>query len=134
MQHKYELAEGICRRALATRERTIGPDDAVVISSRGTLAEIFRRQGRYAEAEASFRQVLTAQERRLGPEHPELAPSLEYYARILKEMKRNPEAKALFARAHEIEKRNSGAKAFRHTVDTLELGLERKINTEANRR
>ena len=98
------------------------------------MAEVYRRQGRLSEAEALFRSLLSRQEQVLGPDHPELARSLQDYARLLKEMRRKPEAKALLARAHEIERRNSGPNAFRETVDTLELGFERKTGAQSNSR
>ena len=144
-QGRYAEAVSFLLRSLSVRERALGaedpkvavvlgPNDEVLSASQGTLAEVYRRQGRYNDAEGLLKGVLSRQEQRLGPDHPELPRSMQHYAGLLKEMKRKPEAKAMLARAHEIERRNSASKAFRQTVDTVELGLEGKTAAQSNPR
>src|SRR6266705_554827 len=68
---KYAEAVPLAQRALAIREKALGPDHPDVASLLNNLAELYRAQGRYADAEALFKRSLAIREKALGPDHPQ---------------------------------------------------------------
>ncbi len=102
VQKKYAEAEPLLQRALAIREKSLGPEHLDVAKSLSNLGAIYRAQGRYPEAEPLLRRALTIGEKVLGPEHPDLAISLENYAGLLRRLGRDGEASGLEARAKAI--------------------------------
>ncbi len=62
-QGDYAAAEPLHKRALAIREKALGPDDAAVAQSLSNLAETYRAQGRIAEAEQLRKRASAIQER-----------------------------------------------------------------------
>ena len=71
-QGRYAEAEPLYKRALAIREKALGPDHPDV----GDLAEqpgaLYTTQGRYAEAEPLYKRALAIREKALGPDHPDV--------------------------------------------------------------
>ncbi len=101
-QVRYAEAEPLLQRALAIRERALGPEHPHVAASLNNLAVLYDTQGRYAEAEPLYQRSLAIREKALGPEHPDVAQSLESYAALLRETGRADEAVELEARAKAI--------------------------------
>jgi tetratricopeptide (TPR) repeat protein len=79
-QGQYLKAEPFCRRALAIREKVLGPDHPDVAKSLDYLALLYACRGQYAQAESLYESSLAIREKTLGPEHPDAATSLENYA------------------------------------------------------
>jgi tetratricopeptide (TPR) repeat protein len=102
-QGQCAQAAALFERALAIREKTLGPEHPDVAYSLSNLAERYRDQGRYEEAEALYRQSLDVLE---GPNHPNVARCLEIYARLLRATGR-PEATSFEARARAIRTRHA---------------------------
>ena len=73
-QGRYSEAIPLAQRALAIREKALGPDHSDVAASLNNLAEFYRVQGRYAEAEPLSKRALTIKEKAFGPDHPDRPP------------------------------------------------------------
>jgi tetratricopeptide (TPR) repeat protein len=95
-------AEPLHRRALAIREKALGPEHPNVAASLNNLAELHQTQGRYAEAEPLFRRSLVIREKALGAEHLDLATSLNNLALLYRAQGRYAEAEPLYRRAYRI--------------------------------
>ena len=72
---RYTHAEPLYQRALAIREKALGPEHPDVATSLNNLAQLYRDQGQYAKAESLYQRALVIGEKALGPEHPHLAPT-----------------------------------------------------------
>jgi tetratricopeptide (TPR) repeat protein len=91
---RYSEAEPLYRRALAIREKALGPDHPNTAESLNNLAGLYRSQGRYAEAEPLYRRALAICEQALGPDHPNVGVVRGNLAALLDEMGRQGEAEA----------------------------------------
>ena len=93
-------------RALAIREKALGPDHPAVASALQSLAAVHVELGHYAKAEILMKRALAIVEKAMGPTHPATANLLDYYAHILgnarKDAAADAEVKALKARARAI--------------------------------
>src|SRR5262245_47854217 len=67
---KYADAVPLAQRALAIREKALGPDHPDVAQSLNTLATLYSKQGLYAETEPLYTRALAIREKLLGPDHP----------------------------------------------------------------
>lgn len=74
---KNALAEPLCLRALALKEKTLGADHPEVAATLKDLVEILRAQGKAREAEPHYRRALAVLEKAVGPDFSDLAESLE---------------------------------------------------------
>ena len=106
-QGKYAEAEPLHKRALAIREKALGPEHPDVAKRFNNLALLYHVQGRYAEAEAFYMLALSIDEKSLEPEHPNLALRLENYAALLRETGRPDNAEELEARAKAIRAKHA---------------------------
>jgi CHAT domain-containing protein/Tfp pilus assembly protein PilF len=70
---KYSEAIPLAQRALAIREKALGPDHPDVAASLNTLANLYVKQGRYADAEPLTKRALAIREKAFGPDHPNVA-------------------------------------------------------------
>jgi tetratricopeptide (TPR) repeat protein len=66
----YAAAEPVMRQALATCEKTYGPDHPELAYSLNNLATLLENKGDYAAAEPLFQRALAIDAKALGPEHP----------------------------------------------------------------
>jgi tetratricopeptide (TPR) repeat protein len=98
-QGRYQEAEPLYRRALALREKVLGPDHPDVATSLNNLAGLYDTQGRYKEAEPLYRRALALWEKVLGPEHPDVATALNNLGLLYYAQGRYPEAEPLYRRA-----------------------------------
>jgi hypothetical protein len=64
-------AEPLFRRALAIREKVLGPDHPDTAQSINNLALVLYAKGDYAGAEPLLRRALAIREKALGPNHPD---------------------------------------------------------------
>ena len=105
---RNDEAEPPHRRALAIRERALGPDHPATAQSLNNLALLYRDQGRLAEAEPLWQRALAIFEQALGPEHPLTALSLNNLAALYHDQGRPDEAEPLYRRALAIRERALG--------------------------
>jgi hypothetical protein len=68
-QGRYAEAVPLAQRALALREKALGPNHADVALSLGYLATLYQKLGSYTDAEPLFRRNLTIWETLFGPSH-----------------------------------------------------------------
>jgi Tetratricopeptide repeat len=57
-------------RALAGKEKALGPDHTLTLSTVGNLGLLYRDQGKLAEAEQMYQRALLGLQTSLGSEHP----------------------------------------------------------------
>ena len=89
-------------RALAIREKALGPDHRDVAASLRGLASVCVERGDYARAEPLMKRALAIAEKAMGPDNPALAAALDDYATILGNARKgaaDAEVKALKVRA-----------------------------------
>ncbi len=94
-QGRYIEAEPLHRRALAIREKALGPEHPHVALSLNNLAGIYQTQGRFGEAEPLDQRSLTINEKALGPEHPNTTITLNNLAELYRAQGRNEDAERL---------------------------------------
>ncbi|KAG7130945.1 Kinesin light chain 1 like protein [Verticillium longisporum] len=69
-QGKLAEAAGMYRRALAGREKALGPNHTDTLRTVNNLGILYANQGKLAEAEEMFQRALAGYENALGPDHP----------------------------------------------------------------
>jgi tetratricopeptide (TPR) repeat protein len=104
----YRGAEPLLQRALAIREKVLGPEDPDVAESLNNLGELHRTLGRSREAEPLHKRALAIWEKALGPEHPAVAASLNNLALLYAAQRRYGEAESLHQRALAIDEKALG--------------------------
>ncbi|WP_163993667.1 serine/threonine-protein kinase [Pyxidicoccus caerfyrddinensis] len=107
-EDNYELAVTHYTRALALRERVLGPthvDTAKVLNNLG-MARV--RQARYDEAMPLYQRALAITEERLGPQHPLLASTLANLGIVAKEQGRYKEALQWMERSYALRRDTLG--------------------------
>ena len=104
----YAGAEPLYRRALAIREKALGPEHPDTAQILNNLAELLHDKGDYAGAEPLYRRALAINEKALGPEHPETANSLNNLAALLHSKGDYAGAEPLYRRALAISEKALG--------------------------
>jgi serine/threonine-protein kinase len=79
-------AKACHERALALREKALGPDHPDVAASLGNLANALWAMGDYSRAKEIAERALALREKLLGPEHPDVARSVNMLASVLSEL------------------------------------------------
>ena len=79
----YAQARPLLERALAIREKALGPEHPDTATSLTSLALLLYAQGDLAGARPLLERALTIHEKALGPEHPETAKSLNNLGTLL---------------------------------------------------
>ena len=70
-QGRYDEAEPLFKRALATFEKAVGPEHVDVVAVLTDLARLYEAQGQRGDAEPLYVQALAIREKTLGADHPE---------------------------------------------------------------
>ncbi|KAL4759686.1 uncharacterized protein BDW70DRAFT_161387 [Aspergillus foveolatus] len=68
-QGKLKEAEEMYQRALAGRERTLGPDHTLTLDTVNNLGNLYSDQGKLKAAEEMYQRALAGREKALGPDH-----------------------------------------------------------------
>jgi tetratricopeptide (TPR) repeat protein len=79
----YAQARPLVERALAVREKVLGPEHPDTSASLSSLAHLLQGQGDLAGARPLAERALAINEKALGPEHPHTATGLENLAWLL---------------------------------------------------
>jgi CHAT domain-containing protein/tetratricopeptide (TPR) repeat protein len=108
-QGKYPEAIPLAERALAIREKTLGPAHPAVAQSLNSLAELYRVQLQYSQAEPLFQRALAIREKALDPDHLDMSQSLNNLAFLYYEQGQYDQAKPLFQRALAIREKALGS-------------------------
>jgi CHAT domain-containing protein/Tfp pilus assembly protein PilF len=104
----YAKAEPLLNRALAIREKTLGPEHPDVADSLNNLASLYLDRGDYAKAEPLLERALVIREKALGPEHPDVADSINNLARLYRNLNDYAKAEPLLNRALIIREKALG--------------------------
>jgi tetratricopeptide (TPR) repeat protein len=105
---RYTEAEPLYQRALAIREKALGPEHPDVATSLNNLALLSHNQGQYAKAESLYQRALAIREKALGPEHPDVATSLDNLAVLYHVQGQSKKAEPSFERALAIREKALG--------------------------
>jgi tetratricopeptide (TPR) repeat protein len=106
--HIYSNAELLYLRALAIREKQLGPehpDTALILFD---LATHYQYQSKYAEAEPLFQRALVIREKHLGAEHPDIVRSLIGLGYLYRDQGKYSMAEPLYQHALSIYERQLG--------------------------
>ncbi|MEI7590291.1 MAG: CHAT domain-containing tetratricopeptide repeat protein [Deltaproteobacteria bacterium] len=101
-------AESRYKRALAIREKSLGPDHPDVVFVLSNLAVLYEAIGNFAEAEPLLKRALAIKEKSLGAEHPDVAEYLQYMAAFYYLTSNFAEVGPLFKRALAIKEKSLG--------------------------
>ena len=105
-QRKYAEAEVVLKRALATREKTLGAENLDVAWSSQRLGYLFVSEAKYSDAEPFLRRALEIRENVLGGNHRDVSETLRLLAQAYSGEGRYAEAETLYIRALAIGKRH----------------------------
>jgi tetratricopeptide (TPR) repeat protein len=99
--HDGKATEAVSRyeRALALRERVLGPDHPDTLNTLGNLGNALLKADRIDEAVKAMERTLKAREEVLGADHPEVATTLNNLGVIYRSTKRTDDAIAACQRA-----------------------------------
>ncbi len=105
-------------RALAIRERVLGPEHPDTARSLNNLGYLLQAMGDLAAARPYYERALAIRERVLGPEHPDTAQSLNNMGALLQAMGDLPAARPYYERALAVWERVLGPE---HPATALSL-------------
>jgi tetratricopeptide (TPR) repeat protein len=94
----YSAARPLLERALAIREKALGPEHPDTATSLNNLAWLLQDQGDLAAARPLYERALAIREKALGPEHPYTKDTACVTAEALDALGRADQAAALRAR------------------------------------
>ena len=100
----FAKAEPHYKRALAIREKALGPDHPKVVITLINLAKLRFAQGQLAEAESLLKRMVEILDR-AGPKYPNAAKDLERVATLYEKLGKYEEAGKLLVRADRIRER-----------------------------
>jgi CHAT domain-containing protein len=100
-------AEPLLERALAIREKALGPQHTDTALSLINLAVVYQAAGADAKAEPLYQRALAIREKALGPEHPDTAAALNVLAELYQSAGAFAKAGPLFERAQSIDESNT---------------------------
>lgn len=98
-QRKFTEAEPILQRAIAVKEKALGPDHPDVARALIDLGTLYRMQGEHGKSEIPTRRGVAILEKALGPEHPEVAGNLTNLGGRLRDQGKFAEAEPMLQRA-----------------------------------
>jgi tetratricopeptide (TPR) repeat protein/predicted Ser/Thr protein kinase len=106
--HEYARALVMLARALAIRDKLLGPEHPACASPITNMGNVLYAQGKYAEAIVYYRRSLAIQEHAFGPEHPLVAEALQRLGDALDSAGQRDEARAMLERAVAIQEKVLG--------------------------
>ncbi len=107
-QGKYQEARPLMQRALAIREKVLGPEHPDTAGSLNKLAMLYFTLGQYDQALPLYRRALAINKKVLGPEHPDTATSLNNLAELYITLGQYDQALPLHQRALAISEKVLG--------------------------
>jgi CHAT domain-containing protein/Tfp pilus assembly protein PilF len=105
---RYQQAIPLAQRALAIREKALGPEHPYTATALNNLAELYQATGVYAKAEPLLKRALAIFEKALGPEDSITAISLGKLAKLYHNMGAYAKAEPLLGRALAITEKALG--------------------------
>ena len=122
----YSRARSLCERALAIREKALGPEHPDTGACLDNLAVVLRDQGEFAAARPLCERALAIAEKALGHEHPATAICLNSFALLLQAQGDFAAARPLYQRALAIAEKALGPEhpATGQSLNNLALLLQ----------
>ena len=105
---RYPEARSFYEKALAIRERSLGPEHPDMAASLNNLAGLYHDEGQYAKAESLFQRSLKILEKARGPDHPDVAVCLNNLATLYYTQGQYAKAEPLYQRSLTIGERTLG--------------------------
>jgi tetratricopeptide (TPR) repeat protein len=105
---RYAEARQLSERALAIKEKVLGPEHPDTARSLNNLADVLQARGDLAAARPLHERALAIKEKVLGPEHPDTATSLNNLAHVLQAQGDLAAARPLHERALAISEKALG--------------------------
>jgi CHAT domain-containing protein/tetratricopeptide (TPR) repeat protein len=106
----YIEATSLAERALAIREKSLGPNHASLAPILNNLAGLYEAQGRYADAEPLYKREIAIYEKTFGTDHPNFARALSGLAVLYTHQARYGDAERLYIRVLAIREKALGPK------------------------
>jgi tetratricopeptide (TPR) repeat protein len=105
----YKTARNTAEKAVRVRERILGKDDPVTLTSISLLGLVLRDLGKYDEAEEMSRRALAGDEKVLGIDHPSTLNSISNLAFVLSKQSKYEECEELNRQALAAKEKVLGA-------------------------
>ena len=105
---RYPEARSFYEKALAIREKSLGPGHPDVGLSLNNLAGLYHDEGQYAKAEPLLQRSLKILEKSLGPDHPDVAVCLNNLATLYYTQGQYAKAEPLYQRSLKIGEKTLG--------------------------
>jgi serine/threonine-protein kinase len=105
---QYPEAWEKATRALALREKALGPEHPDVASTIQQLGALAWWMGKYPQALEQAERALALKKKALGPEHPEVVKAMKATAIPLRELGRYDEARQRFEQILALQEKNLG--------------------------
>lgn len=106
---QFDSAISLAQRALAIREKALGPTHPDVATSLNNLAGLYDTRGDYDQAELLYKRALAIWEKALGPKHPDAATFLNKFAVLFLATDDIAAKMPIMAQALDIENRKVAA-------------------------
>jgi len=119
----YTPALATLNRALAAKEKALGPDDPSVAETELSIGDAMSGHGDLQPAEQHYQRALTIFEHRVGKEDPLVARGLAGLAALRWRQGKNREAESLFSRAIAIDEKKLGPDDPELAKDLAGLGV-----------
>ncbi len=120
---RFDEAEHLHRRALASNEKLLGPDHPNVATCLNNLATLYHATNRLAEAEPLMQRALKIGEASFGKDHPNVAIRLNNLAQLYRATNRLKQAEPLAKRALAIDEASLGSEHPNVARDLNNLAL-----------
>jgi eukaryotic-like serine/threonine-protein kinase len=104
----FDEAQALHEKALAIREKELGPEHPKLAASLNNFATVRYGVGAFEDARILLERAVAIRQRALGPEHPSVASNLSNLATVHQTMNELDDAKALHERALAIQERTLG--------------------------
>ncbi|KAJ6114828.1 hypothetical protein N7486_000606 [Penicillium sp. IBT 16267x] len=98
-QGKLAEAEEMYQRALAGREKALGPDHTSTLSTVHNLGILYSAQGKLVEAEEMYQRALAGREKALGPDHTSTLSTVHNLGSLYSAQGKLAEAEEMYQRA-----------------------------------
>ncbi len=119
----YAAAEPLYERALAIREKALGPSHPDTAATIEGLALVFQAQSRFAKARPLLEQALSIRERALGPDHVDTAQTLNNLGWFFHESGEFDKARPLLERALAVHEKAFGSEHAKTAITLNNLAL-----------
>ncbi|KAK5095508.1 hypothetical protein LTS08_008151 [Lithohypha guttulata] len=98
-QIQYSAAEQMYVRALAGKERALGPDHTSTLRTVNNLGNLYRDQGKLDRAEQMYVRALAGNERALGPDHISTLNTVHNLGNLYRDQDKLDKAEQMYVRA-----------------------------------